>query len=103
METLSHLAANSVWATSQHAGNTASDQSDAMTAPGSPSQGIQAGDIHTDEPAVIPPRRDRTVVTSSYSAPRNPSPWHRADGTEWERVTDESAPGDADAGPWEQT
>jgi len=43
MEVLSHLAADSMWATNQHSGNRPSDQSAAMTAPGSPSPAVDEG------------------------------------------------------------
>ena len=48
MDDLSHLADNSMWATSQHAGNRPSDASSAMTAPGTASPSVDESD---DSPA----------------------------------------------------
>ncbi len=46
---LSHLATNSIWATSQEAGNQQASNSDAMTAPGSePVDVLVNKDVHND-------------------------------------------------------
>lgn len=45
MKDLSHLAANSITVTSQHAGNMTADNSGAMTAPGSPSLSVPQDEV----------------------------------------------------------
>lgn len=80
MEDLSHLSANSMWATSEHAGNTCSDQKDAMTAPGSPSEGIQPKDINRAEQVVMPPKKDRPTVTHASESSAPDSTWVHANG-----------------------
>lgn len=62
VEDLSHLAADSLWPTSQHAGNRPSANS-AMTAPGTASPAVDTGDI-TGEPFVVPEDHQRTTIVS---------------------------------------
>ena len=54
MQDLSSLVPSLV-PTSQHAGNTTSDNSAAQTAPGSASQGVKESDIRRDDVALIQP------------------------------------------------
>jgi hypothetical protein len=67
---LSHLATDSMWATSGHAGNRPSDPAAAMTAPGSPSPavdegpgGIAGGDDVSRQPFVQPSQYDGRHTT----------------------------------------
>lgn len=71
MEDLSASAANSMWATNQHSGNRPSDQSAAMTAPGSPSPsvdetdgGVAGGDDLARQPFVVPAAYDGRHLVS---------------------------------------
>jgi hypothetical protein len=81
VQDLSHLAENSIWATSQHSGNRPSDNSTAMTAPGTPSPAVDTGDV-SPQPFVQPAGHERTTVTDG-NEPTNSTPYNRADGTPW--------------------
>jgi hypothetical protein len=72
---LSDLAADSVWATSQHAGTT-SDRSAALAAPGTPSPGADPA----PEPFVRPiDRRAQQLTTDGQDGePVGPIAWTRA-------------------------
>jgi hypothetical protein len=78
MRDLSHLAADSMWVTSQSAGNMTSSNEQALTAPGSrPVDPLPAdmGDPKVDVPAVKPP------TTPEHGAGYTPSPvtWKKAE------------------------
>lgn len=60
----SDLATEGMWATNQHAGNRPSDNSAALTAPGSPSPSVDAGD-EAPQPFVQPaPASPRHLLTT---------------------------------------
>ena len=69
-------------------------------APGSASESVIPADILSAPGPAIPPQL--IPPGSPGRRPRFASPWSRADGTPWERVTTNS-PGDAPAGAWEQS
>jgi hypothetical protein len=73
--------------TSQHGGNTSAENS-AMTAPGIPSQGVAAADVHP-APAVDAITHGRTVLTSGDDAPGQVAPWTAADGSPWKSAADQ--------------
>jgi hypothetical protein len=100
MEDLSHLA-SLTGGCSMGAVNTVSP-APMFGAPGSVSESVTEADILGAPGPAIPAQRARTVVTPS-AAPRYTSPWSRADGSPWVSASDESSPGDAPAGPWDQS
>lgn len=72
MQDLSHLAADSLWITNQHSGNRPSDNSGAMTAPGTPSPSVDEADV-VRQPIVQPAADDsRETVTGRASGRARP-------------------------------
>jgi hypothetical protein len=104
MENLSHLAQDSVWSTSQHAGNRPSDASVAMTAPGSASPSVDesatspaggGGDI-SDQPFVKSTSYDTPVLIGPGGSKRTADradrgdPYSEDDGAGWHRAPKQS-------------
>lgn len=97
MESLSHLV-GAFPASSQSAGNTTSDSSTAMTAPGSASEGAPPPQswMGMDIPAV----REPTVIHPAGEPP--PHPWTLTTGRPWAEATPDESGGHAAPGPWTQ-
>lgn len=109
MQDLSAMAADSMWATSQHAGNRPSDMSVAMTATGSPSPsvdetagGVAGTDDVAGQPFVVPAAHARTVLHPG-GEPAGASVWRQADGTPWRDAQPDISGGNAPSTDWPQS
>lgn len=75
VQDVSHLAADSMWATNQHGGNRPSDQSVAMSAKGSPSPSVDEADEAAQPFVQLTEADPRATVTD-----RGDGPSHLGDG-----------------------
>ena len=82
MQSLSHLATNSMWITSQEGGNLVHDNSGAMTAPGTEPVTPMPAAERMPDPTVTPLQHDRVVTARPHQA-YNPAPWKQATGQEY--------------------